>query len=549
MSRPAGGRGRPGRAAGQNQGGAGSTGSETGGAAVSLLPESWRVNLPAFEGPLDLLLHLVKVNKVEITDIPVATICDQFHAYLALMEELNLDIAGEYIYEAALLIHLKSKMLLPRPASAAGEPEDDPRRDLVGRLLEYRRLKEVAQSFAEVDRLRLGIFTRRVQPLPAANEDHGEDGERVEGGAEPEAMDLGEVSLFDLLSAFRQVLVRYDKEHPPPLEISAEEFSVRAQFDRLLGALDAGRPFDLLLDLRRRSCRAEAIAAFLAVLELARLNLVRLHQTESGEVLLYRTTREAAHRRAGGDRRMTDRTEMEAVLEAVLFVSSEPVPRGKLLDLFEPEERAEAEAALAAVLARYTAVAGDGTDGEPAVDQGRGVMAEEVGGGVRLVTRPEMVGWLRRFFDVSGGSKLSMAALETLAIVAYRQPITGPEIQELRSVSPSGVLKTLLEKRLVRIAGRKEVVGKPFLYATTREFLVHFGLNSLKDLPPLEEFEEAFGAAVAGFGSGGEATALADAADTQGSDAPDTTPDREERILREVAELEEAREAAAEDGP
>ena len=86
-----------------------------------------------------------------------------------------------------------------------------------------------------------------------------------------------------------------------------------------------------------------------------------------------------------------------------------------------------------------------------------------------------------------------MAALETLAIIAYRQPITGPEIQELRGVNPSGVLKTLLERRLIRIAGRKEVVGKPFLYGTTREFLVHFGLNSLKDLPPLEEFEETFG--------------------------------------------------------
>src|SRR6202035_4357053 len=125
-----------------------------------LLPESWRVHLPVFDGPLDLLLHLCKINEVEITDIPVATICDQFHAYLTLMEELNLDIAGEYIYEAALLILLKSKMLLPRPAAAAGEPEEDPRQDLVLRLLEYRRLKEVAQSFAETDRLRLGIFTR-----------------------------------------------------------------------------------------------------------------------------------------------------------------------------------------------------------------------------------------------------------------------------------------------------------------------------------------------------------------------------------------------------
>jgi segregation and condensation protein A len=271
--------------------GAGKTADSDGGAAgaatpPSLLPEAWRIHLPIFEGPLDLLLHLVKVNKVEISDIPVLVICDQFHEYLALMEELNLDIAGEYIYEAALLIHLKSKLLLPRPQIAGAELDEDPRRDLVERLLEYRRMKEVAQSFAETDRLRLGIFTRKVQPLPAANED--------DGSGEAEAVELGEVSLFDLLSALRQVLVRYDKEHPPPLEITSEEWSVRGQFDRLLRALDAGRPFDLLLDLRRRSCRSEAVAAFLAVLELARLNLVRIHQTESREILLYRTTRELA---------------------------------------------------------------------------------------------------------------------------------------------------------------------------------------------------------------------------------------------------------------
>ena len=94
-----------------------------------VLPESWRVHLPIFEGPLDLLLHLVKVNQVEITDIPVALICDQFHEYLRLMEELDLDVAGEYIYEAAQLIQLKSRMLLPRPRSEDGGRcrEDDPR--------------------------------------------------------------------------------------------------------------------------------------------------------------------------------------------------------------------------------------------------------------------------------------------------------------------------------------------------------------------------------------------------------------------------------------
>ena len=246
----------------------------------TLLPESWRVHLPVFEGPLDLLLHLIKLNKVDITDIPVATICDQFQAYLTLADDLNLDLAGEYIYEAALLIHLKSKMLLPKPAKAEGEPGEDPRQELVERLLEYRRLKEAAQSLAELDRLRMGIWTRKPQPLPKPDP------------AEEVEIELGEVSLFDLLGALKQALVRYEREHPPPLHLTGEEYSVRGQFDRLLRELDAGRPFDLIFDLRHRACRAEAIAAFLAVLELARLNLVRVHQTEAGDILLYRTTRE-----------------------------------------------------------------------------------------------------------------------------------------------------------------------------------------------------------------------------------------------------------------
>jgi segregation and condensation protein B len=179
---------------------------------------------------------------------------------------------------------------------------------------------------------------------------------------------------------------------------------------------------------------------------------------------------------------MTDRQEMEAVFEAVLFVATDPVPRADLLGLLEEHEQEEAAAALDEVLERYRA------------SPRRGIVVEEVGGGIRLVTRPELHGYLRSFFEVSGRSRLSMAALETLAIVAYRQPVTSPEIQELRGVNASGVLKTLLDKRLIRIAGRKPVVGQPFLYRTTREFLMHFGLQKLDDLPPLEEFEETFGA-------------------------------------------------------
>ena len=248
-------------------------------AGVGSLPEAWRLQLPAFEGPLDLLLHLVRINEVEITDIPVAVVCDQFHEYLGLMEELNLDIAAEYIYEAALLVHLKSKMLLPRHKTEDGELEEDPREELVARLLEYQKIKEAAHSLAEVHSLRRGLMVRPAEKLTA---DEGEE----------QSVDLGEVSLFDLLGAFQEVLSRYDREHPPPFLVHSESYSVRDQVDRLLHAVDRERPLDLLEDLRRRSGRAEAVAAFLAVLEVARLNLVRFHQTESGEILLYRTDRE-----------------------------------------------------------------------------------------------------------------------------------------------------------------------------------------------------------------------------------------------------------------
>ena len=182
---------------------------------------------------------------------------------------------------------------------------------------------------------------------------------------------------------------------------------------------------------------------------------------------------------------MIDQAEMEAVFEALLFASSEPQAERKLLETFPEERREDAVEALQAVLDRYRS---DGT-GEAA---NRGVVLDQVAGGYRLVTRPDLHGYLRKYFEVAGRGKLSMAAVETLAIVAYRQPVTSPEIQELRGRNSAGVLKTLLERRLIRISGRKEVVGSPFLYATTRDFLLQFGLRKLSELPPLEDFEETF---------------------------------------------------------
>ncbi|MEM8960094.1 MAG: segregation/condensation protein A [Acidobacteriota bacterium] len=249
-------------------------------ATASLLPASWSVMLPEFEGPLDLLLQLIKINEVDITDIPLVVVCDQFHAYLDLMEALDLDIAGEYIYMAAYLIHLKSKMLLPRPkTNGDGEAAEDPRDELVERLLEYRRLKEAAQTLAEVDSVRRGMWVRESDELARIVK------------ADLPAIELADLSMVDLLRTFKTVLDRFEEQRPEPMQVVGETFSVRDQMTRLLERMRAARPLDLLDDLRTLSGRREAIAAFLAVLELSRLALIRIHVGERG-IVLYRTARE-----------------------------------------------------------------------------------------------------------------------------------------------------------------------------------------------------------------------------------------------------------------
>lgn len=222
------------------------------------------------------------------------------------------------------------------------------------------------------------------------------------------------------------------------------------------------------------------------------------------------------------------RAEFQAALEAILFVTAEPVSTERLLGVFEEGEREEALAALEAVRSRYAA------------DEGRGVRLEEVAGGLRIVTAAECHPWLRRFFDAAGANRLSMAALETLAIIAYRQPVTGPEVQELRSRNSSTAIRTLLERRLIRITGRKEVVGRPFVYATTREFLMHFGLRGLAELPPLEEFEETFG------GGDEPVAASPPSVADQRSAEQEAARDEEARSLAEVLDTAEAEGASDE---
>ena len=207
-------------------------------------------------------------------------------------------------------------------------------------------------------------------------------------------------------------------------------------------------------------------------------------------------------------------TELRGALESVLFVAGEPVKTEDLVEAF-PDAGAEAiSAQLEAIRERLDEIQS-------------GLQLELAAGGWRFATRPEYDPFLRRFFAKQGEGRLSVAALETLAIVAYRQPVTAPEISDIRGVNPSGVLRTLSERKLIKIAGRKNVVGSPFLYRTTREFLMHFGLNSIQDLPRLEEFAEILGENLSdelieaiGGGDGGALGVAGEERDTL--DAPET---------------------------
>jgi segregation and condensation protein B len=167
------------------------------------------------------------------------------------------------------------------------------------------------------------------------------------------------------------------------------------------------------------------------------------------------------------------------LVEALLFACSKPVPPEKMAEAAElPLE--EVEAALEEIEKDCHA-------------RGRGVRLDRVAGGVRLVSRSEFDVPIRRLLGMDGKNKLSIASLETLAIIAYRQPVTAPEIAELRGVNSSSSIHTLLDRKLITTAGRKEVVGTPFLYKTTKDFLVHFGLNEISGLPKPEELEALYG--------------------------------------------------------
>ncbi|MCA1960939.1 MAG: segregation/condensation protein A [Desulfomonile sp.] len=233
----------------------------------------YEVKLDIFEGPLDLLLHLIHRNEVSITDIPIALITRQYLETIELMKSLNLDVAGEYLVMASYLTHIKSQMLLPVPEEEEGEkPGEDPRAELVAHLLEYQRYKEAAENLAARPVLDRDVFTR--------------DDTESDIGASPDMRPL-DVSLTDLLLAFRDVLARTSRRDL--LEIEPDRLSIRDKIHEILSRLKDADCITFQSLFAEQADRHDLLVTFLALLEVVKLRLVRVHQDKPfGTILVSR---------------------------------------------------------------------------------------------------------------------------------------------------------------------------------------------------------------------------------------------------------------------
>jgi segregation and condensation protein A len=241
---------------------------------------SFQVALPTFEGPLDLLLHLIREHKVDVFDIPVSLIAEKYNASLELMRDLNLDVAGEFLVMAATLAHIKSRMLLPRTEPVAGEgdaeAEGDPRMELVRRLLNYQKYREAARELADHPLLGRDVFARRPGAFPEERR-----------GPAP----LVEVSVFRLIESLDRVLKSVVPE--PAHEVVREQVSLSTAMQQILTGLRAQPEVTFLSLFAGQRTRSAVVVTFLALLEMVRLRRVRVRQPEDGSDILVAATVEA----------------------------------------------------------------------------------------------------------------------------------------------------------------------------------------------------------------------------------------------------------------
>ena len=414
--------------------------------------------LKDFDGPLDLLLTLIGKAQIDIKDIFVSEITDQYLEIVRSAPDLDMDEASDFLVMAATLIEIKSRAMLPKPPKT--EEETDPETELIRRLEEYKRFRETAESMKEFEEAAKRVFTKLPEEYPLP----------------PQEVELTGLTLQGLQEAFLRIWQRRpqldddpESNHYAPRNIHRDSHTVQECMLNLIYKIRKKKRMRFEEAFSDAPTREEVVTYFLAVLEL--LKLERPAEKEENS----RSGRNDRERSRGVLSEQVGN--LKGRIEAILFVAGEAVSIKELARALQTEEKT-VRSELNAIRDEYD------------YNQ-RGFLLKRFGDKVQLATRPLYSQDVLRLLQPVQQQSLSQAAMETLAVVAYKQPVTRAEVEQVRGVKCDYSLQSLMNKGLIREMGRKDTIGRPILFGTTDEFLSHFGLEGLEYLPPLPENPEA----------------------------------------------------------
>ena len=398
--------------------------------------EQLSYKLPDFEGPLDLLLHLIAKNKLQISEVRISSLLDQYLEQIEQMQAADLDVASEFLEMASRLVYIKTVYLLPKHEEAEALEKE-----LVGQLLEYQICKEMAGEFGKLlsldrfirepgirpGRVGVGISRCRRERQAVRSAAYGEN---FRSGIQ--TCGIGNLSNYFRITA----------------TASGGTTPLCGVVYRKVGKNRDGRHFFGSAGIGKR----------------------RTHYGGGYRQRQYGGTA------ATGGTGMTEQEQLGAV-EAILFASGDPVSPDKIADALEISVR-KAEALLETVSKQYA-------------EDARGIHVVKLDGEYQMCSNKDFAPQVRRVLELRRNAPLSSAAMEVLAVVAYNQPVTKSFLEQVRGVDCSGVVGSLMTKGLIEERGRLELPGRPLLYGTTQNFLRCMGISSLEELPPLPNSEEA----------------------------------------------------------